>query len=84
MYYIPSILGGSVAIAVLWKAVFSVDGLLTVSYTHLGVLSLESLQSALVSSVTAVAAPPANAQVDGAVRQCQAPVSYTHLIYFRY
>ena len=27
-YYIPSILGGSVAIAVLWKAVFSVDGLL--------------------------------------------------------
>ena len=28
VYYIPSILGGSVAIAVLWKAVFSVDGLL--------------------------------------------------------
>ena len=28
MYYIPSILGGSVAIAVLWKAVFSKDGLL--------------------------------------------------------
>ena len=27
VYYIPSILGGSVAIAVLWKAVFSVDGL---------------------------------------------------------
>ena len=39
-----------------------------------GVLSLESLQSALVSSVTAVAAPPADAQVDGAVRQCQALV----------
>ena len=36
-----------------------------------GVLSLESLQSALVSSVTAVAAPPADAQVDGAVRQSQ-------------
>ncbi len=28
VYYIPSILGGSVAIAVLWKAVFSEDGLL--------------------------------------------------------
>ena len=28
VYYIPSILGGSVAIAVLWKAVFSKDGLL--------------------------------------------------------
>ena len=27
VYYIPSILGGSVAIAVLWKAVFSKDGL---------------------------------------------------------
>ena len=39
-----------------------------------GVLSLESLQSALVSSVTAVAAPPADAQVDGAVRQGQALV----------
>ena len=26
VYYIPSILGGSVAIAVLWKAVFSADG----------------------------------------------------------
>ncbi len=36
-----------------------------------GVLSLESLQSALVSSVTAVAAPPADAQVDGTVRQSQ-------------
>lgn len=27
-YYVPSILGGSVAIAVLWKAVFRDDGLL--------------------------------------------------------
>ncbi len=27
VYYIPSILGGSVAIAVLWKAVFRDDGL---------------------------------------------------------
>ena len=37
-YYIPSILGGSIAIAVLWKAVFKDDGIinmLPVSYTHL-------------------------------------------------
>ena len=37
-------------------------------------LGLESLQSALVSSVTAVAAPPADAQIDGAIRQGQALV----------
>ena len=41
---------------------------------NVGVLSLESLQSALVSSVTAVAAPPADAQADRAVRQGQALV----------
>ncbi len=27
-YYIPSILGSSVAIAVLWRALFAIDGLL--------------------------------------------------------
>lgn len=31
-YYIPSILGGSVAIAVLWKAIFKDDGLLNTFY----------------------------------------------------
>lgn len=37
-YYIPSILGGSVAIAVLWKAVFKDDGLLN---ALLGVIGIE-------------------------------------------
>ena len=36
-YYIPSILGGSVAIAVLWKAVFKDDGLLNTALSFFGV-----------------------------------------------
>lgn len=36
-YYIPSILGGSVAIAVLWKAVFKDDGLLNTFLAFIGV-----------------------------------------------
>lgn len=36
-YYIPSILGGSVAIAVLWKAVFRDDGLLNTALEFFGV-----------------------------------------------
>lgn len=36
-YYIPSILGGSVAIAVLWKAVFRDDGLLNAALEFFGV-----------------------------------------------
>ena len=36
-YYIPSILGGSVAIAVLWKAVFRDDGLLNTALAFIGI-----------------------------------------------
>lgn len=36
-YYIPSILGGSVAIAVLWKAVFKDEGLLNTALSFIGV-----------------------------------------------
>ena len=36
-YYIPSILGGSIAIAVLWKAVFKNDGILNVILGYFGV-----------------------------------------------
>lgn len=36
-YYIPSILGGSVAIAVLWKAIFKDDGLLNSALALIGV-----------------------------------------------
>ncbi len=35
-YYIPSILGGSVAIAVLWKAMFNDDGLIRSAFAHMG------------------------------------------------
>lgn len=36
-YYVPSILGGSVAIAVLWKAVFRDDGLLNTALGFIGI-----------------------------------------------
>ena len=36
-YYIPSILGGSVAIAVLWKALFSDNGLIRSGFKAIGV-----------------------------------------------
>lgn len=36
VYYIPSILGGSVAIAVLWKAVFRDDGLINTALSFIG------------------------------------------------
>jgi oligogalacturonide transport system permease protein len=36
-YYIPSILGGSVAIAVLWRAIFRDDGLINTALTIIGV-----------------------------------------------
>ncbi len=35
-YYIPSILGGSVAIAVLWKAIFNDDGLIHMMFESIG------------------------------------------------
>lgn len=36
-YYIPSILGGSVAIAVLWKSIFRDDGLINTALAFIGV-----------------------------------------------
>ncbi len=36
-YYIPSILGGSIAIAVLWKAVFKDDGIINMLLGYLGI-----------------------------------------------
>ena len=42
-YYVPSILGGSVAIAVLWKAVFKNDGVVNTILTMLGFESINFL-----------------------------------------
>ena len=39
-YYIPSILGGSIAIAILWRAVFNTDGLIN---TVLGVIGIPEI-----------------------------------------
>ena len=42
-YYVPSILGGSVAIAVLWKALFKIDGVVNRILTMLGFESFNFL-----------------------------------------
>ncbi len=42
-YYVPSILGGSVAIAVLWKALFKSDGVVNTILTMLGFESINFL-----------------------------------------
>ena len=42
-YYVPSILGGSVAIAVLWKALFKNDGVINTILTMLGFESINFL-----------------------------------------
>ena len=42
-YYVPSILGGSVAIAVLWKALFKNDGVVNTILTRLGFESINFL-----------------------------------------
>lgn len=40
IYYIPSILGGSVAIAVLWKALFKEDGIINMLLSFIGIQGL--------------------------------------------
>lgn len=40
-YYLPSIIGGSVAVAVMWRQMFGVDGLVN---SFLGLLGIESLR----------------------------------------
>ena len=37
VYYLPSIIGGSVAVAVLWKRIFAVDGVLNRLLTSIGI-----------------------------------------------
>lgn len=37
IYYIPSILGGSIAIAVLWRALFSIDGVVNLLLGYVGI-----------------------------------------------
>ena len=44
-YYIPSILGGSVAIAVLWKALFKDDGLIQSAFEMVGLTAPSFLSS---------------------------------------
>ena len=40
-YYLPSILGGSVAIAILWKRMFATDGLINVALKAVGIKGAE-------------------------------------------
>ena len=45
-YYIPSILGGSIAIAILWRAVFNTDGLINTVITAFGAEKINWMASA--------------------------------------
>ena len=44
-YYIPSILGGSIAIAILWRAVFNTDGLINTVITAFGLPKINWMES---------------------------------------
>lgn len=44
-YYIPSILGGSIAIAILWRAVFNTDGLINTVITAFGLSKINWMAS---------------------------------------
>ncbi|WP_372661766.1 carbohydrate ABC transporter permease [Cohnella sp.] len=41
LYYLPSILGGSVAIAVLWRSMFTVDGVVNQFITSVGIPAID-------------------------------------------
>lgn len=41
IYYLPSILGGSVAISILWKRMFATDGLINAALVGMGIKSAE-------------------------------------------
>ena len=45
LYYIPSILGGSVAVSVIWRFMFSHDGLVNTLTSYLGLPALAGQQS---------------------------------------
>src|SRR5579859_881465 len=42
IYYVPSLLGGSVAIAILWKRIFGIDGIVNQALGLFGVTGLQS------------------------------------------
>lgn len=51
MYYLPSIIGGSVAVSILWKRMFAMDGVVN---RLLGVIGIETTFSWLGSTRTAI------------------------------
>lgn len=52
VYYLPSILGGSVAISILWKFLFSKNGTVNTFLTHLHIPALDWLGSPNLALVT--------------------------------
>ena len=68
-YYVPSILGGSVAIAVLWKALFKNDGVIN---TILAMLGFESINFLADKNLAALKGVPEDlyeaASIDGATK----------------
>ena len=81
VYYIPSILGGSVAIAVLWKAVFSVDGLLNtvVRAVTFGAVDVYKRQGFLIHRLMPAKISLLSLKV-ALIIHSRGSVSYTHLV----
>ena len=52
VYYLPSILGGSVAIAILWRHLFALDGVVNVFINRLGIKSIGFLTDPKVALTT--------------------------------
>ncbi len=52
IYYIPSILGGSIAIAVLWRALFSIDGVVNLLLSYVGIPAISWLGDPNMSLLT--------------------------------
>lgn len=52
IYYLPSIMGGSVAIAILWRNLFAADGIINTALTYIGLDSVGWLTNPKVSIMT--------------------------------
>ena len=57
LYYIPSILGGSVAVSVIWRFMFSHDGLVNTLTSYLGLPALDWLGSKALALPTSACWP---------------------------
>lgn len=70
LYYIPSILGGSVAVSVIWRFMFSHDGLVNTLTSYLGLPALDWLGSKAKNFYAPLLCSAADAQGLVSLRVC--------------